>query len=167
MIPIDGLDHISNNVNMFFQKIVGFMQDTGIVFMTLLALVGLLLFLISGKNPIVKRVGLMMSIVFGIFIFVFAYMPVLYYYYTGGGPAPANTQIEEVFDATHSGIIQMFKVLLIIGTPVAVTVMLLGLLIRGLGANNPMSKRRGFGMMLLSPIILLMLYLIPNILRFL
>lgn len=161
------LDRVGNNVNVLFQKFVGFMQDTGIIFMALLALFGLLLFLVSGKNPIVKRVGMMMSIVFGVFIFVFAYMPVLYYYYTGGEPAPANTQIEEVFVTTHSGLSRMFKVLLIIGIPVVVTVMLLGLLIRGLGANNPMSKRRGIGMVMLSPIILFLLYIIPNILHFL
>lgn len=165
--PLEQLDRAGENISDFFQKFVGFMQETGIIIMALLALLGLLLFLISGKNPIIKRAGFMMSIIFGVFIFVFAYMPVLYYYSTGGGPADADTQIDEVFDSTHYWLAGLFWVLIIVGTPITATVMLLGLLVRGIGANNPMSKRRGVGMLLLSPIILFMLYTIPNILQFL
>lgn len=164
---MDHLERVGDNVAVFFQKLIGFMQETGIIFMALLALFGLLLYLVSGKNPIVKRLGLMMSIIFGIFIFVFAYMPILYYYYTGGGQAPVDTQMEDVFDSTHNWMSGLFRVLLIIGAPVAVTVMLIGLLIRGTGANNPMSKRRGLGMILVSPLVVFLLYLIPSILHFL
>ena len=135
--------------------------------MALMALIGLLLFLISGKNPIIKRIGLMMSIIFGVFIFVFAYMPVLYYYYTGGGLAPADTQVNDVLNGTHSRLSGLFGPILVVGIPITVTIMLLGLLVRGIGANNPMSIRRGYGMIMLSPIILFMLYIIPNILHFL
>jgi magnesium-transporting ATPase (P-type) len=161
------LDQVGSNISNFLQKFVGFMQETGIIFMALLALLGLLLYLVAGNNPIIKRLGLMMGIIFGVFIFIFAYLPVLYYYYTGGGHAPADTQIDEVFDKTHNGMAGMFHVILIIGIPITVTVMLLGLLVRGLGANNPMRKRKGVGMVLISPIILFLLYIIPNILRFL
>jgi hypothetical protein len=161
------LDEIASRFEILLQKFVGFMQGTGIVFMALLALIGLLLFLISGKNLIIKRIGFLMSIIFGIFIFIFAYMPILYYHYTDGGPVTTDTQIEEVMDSTHSWLSGLFGVLIVIGTPITATVMLLGLLVRGIGASNPMSKRKGVGMVLLSPIILFMLYIIPNLLQFL
>ncbi|GGG18089.1 hypothetical protein [Paenibacillus abyssi] len=161
------MEQFGSRVNEFFQKLVGFMQETGIIFMALLALLGLLLFLISGKNLIIKRIGLMMGIIFGVGIFVFAYVPIIYYYYSIGGHAPATTEVETVFSSTTTWFTQLFRVLMIIGAPIAGTIMLLGLLVRGLGTNNPQTKRRGLGMIIVSPIILFVVYLVPNILHFL
>ncbi|MGF7036061.1 hypothetical protein J2T17_007112 [Paenibacillus mucilaginosus] len=159
---------MAERIDLFFQKILGAVQGGGITIMTLGALVGVMLILIAGKNPITKRVGYVMSIAFGVSIFTVAYGPILFYYYTGGGIVSEEVrQTEEIFSSATSWLDQLFGVLLKIGTPIVVTIILIGLFVRGRGSNNPQLKRMGIGMVLFSPVVLLLFVVVPKLLQFL
>lgn len=158
------MENLANNLSVMFEKIIGFFQGTGMYLMGLLALMGLLLFLLSGNSAIMKRVGIVMAIAFGFGIFVVSYVPVLFYYYMSD--ERKKYLAAEIYTDSLTTITGLFDTIFDLALPLVVTCVIIGLMIRGLGATNPMKKRKGEGLILISPLILLLVYVMPTILEF-
>lgn len=157
---------IFDNLPEFFEKVIGFIQETGIVFMLLIALIGLMLYLLAGNNPIMKRGGLVVSIVFGVGTLAAAYLPVSMYYFLSD-ERRAKYFLEVVADDSVSTIEHIFVSLFKIALPIAITAILIGLMIRGLGALNPKTKRKGIGIIITSSLVLLAIFVTPKLVIFL
>lgn len=123
------------------QRIIGFLQETGIVFMILISLIGLMLFLLSGNSPIIKRAGIVTAIIFGLGSFGAAYIPVIMYYFTSD-QRNREELLGVVAEDSVGNIYKLFDVLLDLSIPITITIILIGLMVRGLGANNPKKREK-------------------------
>ena len=156
-----------DSIGELLEKIIGFMQGSGIVFFAFLSIVGVLLMLVAGKNLIARRLGFFMALMFAIGIFVFTYVPILYYFKINSMVIGEVKDADSIFSGASSSIGYLFGSLLILGTPIIATMIFIGLTLRGFGSVNPQKKRTGLAICIFSPLILLIIYTVPTVLRFL
>lgn len=165
-MTLNVVSNITDNLMDFLHRFIGFLQETGIHFMILIAILGLMLFLLAGNSPIIKRAGLVTGIVFGIGSLLAAYIPVLMYYFAGDR-YKREAVITGIVKDSSTEVQQVFSVLFELTVPITVTLILIGLMVRGLGSTNPKKKRKGIGMILSSSLILFLVYAVPKLIVFL
>lgn len=150
-----------------FHQVVRLVQVIGIPVMVLLFLLGFVLILTSGKNPIRKRRGYIFIIVFGIGAFAVAYLPAIIHNYTVDQPLQLTAKHKTVKDyvdsATPLGTI-LFNALFYIAIPITGFMFYAGVIIRFMAPKNPTRRRKGIGLALFAPLTMFFIYIVPKIL---
>lgn len=160
------------NTNAFqtvLEQAIRLLQLVGLPIMGVLLVVGLMTLLTSGKNPRRKRVGYTFTIGFSILTLLVAYLPAFIFFHSGDTPreATGNETIEGMVNSTAGIGEKLFTAVQYIASPLTFFVFVLGILIVLCAAKNPQRIRLGYGMMLFSPIVLGMSFVIPYLISIL
>jgi len=141
-----------------FHQVVRLVQVIGIPVMVLLFLLGFVLILTSGKNPIRKRRGYIFIIIFGIGAFAVAYLPAIIHNYTVDQPLQLTDKHKTVKDYVDSATP--------IGTILFNTGFMFyaGVIVRFMAPKNPSRRRKGIGLVLFAPLTMFFVYIVPKIL---
>ncbi|MFS0558564.1 hypothetical protein [Brevibacillus sp. 179-C9.3 HS] len=160
------MNNMINGIGEFTEIAIRFLQMVGIPVLAVLTLIGLLTLLTAGKNPRRKRTGYIITIVFGICMLMVAYAPLLSYQMelTTKTLNVQNPNVHQRVDST-GGLIgsNLFKGLQYASIPITVTTFYLGFGIRLNAAGNPQRKRLGIGLLLFSPLTLVVVFLMPTL----
>jgi hypothetical protein len=147
------------------EQAVRLLQLVGLPIIGVLLVIGFMILLTSGKNPRRKRIGYAFSIGFFILLLLDAYLPVFIFHYTGDTPHSATGR-ETIYGMVSStgGIGDMlFTALKHISIPLTFMVFYIGILVALCAAKNPQRKRLGVGLMMFSPVVLGLTWLVPYI----
>lgn len=155
----------NGEIGKVIEQAIRFLQIIGIPLMAFLCVIGFLILLTSGKNPLRKRLGYKFVIVFGIGILIIAYAPLLRYSYAPDTPVQGNTDsVEGLVDSTMGFGSYIFKGLWYASIPVVVTMFYAGMNVRLVAGKNPQTKRLGLGLMMFSPLVLGIAFVLPSLL---
>lgn len=155
----------NGKIGELIEQAVRLLQIVGIPLMAFLCIIGFLILLTAGKNPLRKRLGYKFVIVFGIGILLIAYAPLLRYSYAPATPTEGNTDsVEEMVNSTINFGAYIFKGLWYASIPVVVTMFYTGMNVRFVVSKNPQTKRLGLGLMLFSPLVLAIAFVLPSLL---
>lgn len=163
------MEQLQESTITFSQQIIRFIQIVGIPLFGFLLLIGLIILLTSGKNPHRKRKGFVMTIVSGIGVLAISYVPVLSYYWgqKRSENVTGNETIESMVDSSRSIGSFLFESIQKGSIPILFTVFYIGLIILLTAAKSPQKKRLGIGTMIFSPIVLGVVFIMPQLLSLL
>jgi len=162
------MEHISENLINLIHQLIRLGQQLGIPVFIAVSLVGLLLMLTAGKNPIRKKLGLLLMIFFVLAAFAIAYTPSISNTITAGkSPTKAEYgSIKEAVDATQPVGATLFKALFYAAIPITGIMFYVGLIIRFVAGKIPARKRMGIGLMMFSPTAMIAIIVIPKLLKY-
>ncbi|MFC5450658.1 hypothetical protein ACFPOG_20610 [Paenibacillus aestuarii] len=158
------MDNIQHAANTVMEQLIRLLQLIGIPVMGVLFIIGFLVLLTSGKNPRRKRAGYIMTVAFGIGILIISYIPLLAYEYGGMREATGNETIDSMVNSSAGLGAVFFKGLKYAAVPLTFTMFYVGVLVALVAAKSPQRKRLGMGICILSPIALLIVFVIPLLL---
>lgn len=162
------MDEIFAGIHVVLEQAIRLLQVLGLPIFSVMVIVGLLLLLTAGKNPRRKKLGYVFVIVFGISALLVAYAPLIALSVSEADvSSTGNESIEEMVDGSRTIGSSLFKGVWYLSIPVVFTMFYFGLLVRLSAAKNPMKKRLGLGMMLFSPVVLLITYVLPHLTKML
>lgn len=157
---------LENAATTVFGQAIRLIQLVGIPLMGFLLVLGLIILLTSGKNPRRKRAGMIMTIGFSIGVFVISYVPLLAYRYGGDRPreATGNETVNNMVDSSAGFGSSLFTGLKYGSIPLVFTMFYVGMIIILTASKSPQKKRLGLGIMLLSPLVLTVVFILPKLL---
>lgn len=155
-----------DNVMESVYQVVRLVQLVGIPVFSCLVGLGVILLLTAGKNPIRKRRGLLFVIFFGIGTFLIAYIPSIIHSFAGEAPSQSASgqTVEELVDSTVPVGSIIFNALKYIAIPVTWTMFYIGIFVRLLAAKDPARKRLGIGLVMFSPLTMVVVLVLPLLL---
>lgn len=140
------------------------LQIIGIPLMTVLCIIGFLILLTSGKNPLRKRLGYRFVIVFGIGALLIGYIPLFRYRYYPDTPVQGNVDsVEGMVNSTMNFGSYLFNGLWYASIPIVVTMFYIGMNVRLVAGKNPQTKRLGLGLMMFAPLVLGIAFMLPSL----
>lgn len=163
------MEDIFSGLYLIMQQLVRLLQLVGLPVFAVLFIIGLLLLLTAGKNPIRKRRGYIFTIVFGIGSLLVAYLPVITHTFGNATPESVaqSEDITEMVDSASMIGTNLFQGIWYVSIPVVFTMFYMGMLIRTVAGKNPQRKRLGLGMMIFSPVVLGVAFVIPHLTKML
>ncbi|MED0677062.1 hypothetical protein ABEV55_08465 [Aneurinibacillus thermoaerophilus] len=152
-----------------FEQAIRLLQLIGIPAMAGLFIIGLLLLLTAGKNPLRKRIGFIFTLGFGFGTLAVAYVPAIAYTVSGEAPqrATGHETLEGMVNSSSFIGESLFTAIQYTMIPLTFTTFYMGVIIRLLAAKNPQRRRIGIGFMMFSPIVLGMSYVVPRLITYL
>lgn len=158
-----------NKFSLLLEQFVRLLQLVGIPLFGTMFVLGIVILLTSGKNPWRRRLGYIMTITCFFGVLGIAYAPAIVYMYENEVPiylAKYKTVNTMVDGSTTVGNL-LFKGLWYATVPICATIFYVGGIIRLQAAKNPQRTRLGWGLMMFSPIVLGVAYVVPSLLSLL